>query len=148
MLMCKNLANGYRENRLVFLEIFETLPHTKHRAEEFEHWQELIHSSIENLTDKCEKPFFEQAHMGLLVEMQKNPRFKVWDISNRAVNFTVNNLKGIFFPDDDVEHLSIISAGRWSEIPKTTIILGEYSASFDKVNNVIFRFLNTASKSK
>ena len=138
------MVNGYIQNKIVILEIFETLPHTKHRSDEFEHWQELIHTAIESLVSKFEKPFFNRVHMGLLVEMEKNPKFKAWDISNRAINFTINNLKGIFFPDDDVEHLSIISAGKWSDKSKTTILLGEFSTSFEAINISLFKFLGDA----
>ena len=135
-------VNGYVEDGIVVLEIFEALPHTKHLAEELEHWQEMIHSAIDDLANKYDKPFFERAHMGLMVEMLRNPKFKAWDITNRAINLTVNNLKGIFFPDDDVEHLSIISAGRWSaETSKTTIMIGGYPTKYGKIEYHIFQFL-------
>ena len=31
---------------------------------------------------------------------------KVWDTSNRAINVIINNLKGIFFDDDNFEHMA------------------------------------------
>lgn len=148
MLICDYKVNGYIENGIAVLEIFETLPHTKHRSFELEVWQELIHSSIGCLADKHEMPFFQKAHMGLFVEMERSPKFKAWDISNRAVNFTINNLKGIFFTDDDVEHLSIISAGRWSTNAKTTILLGEYITNYDRINGRIFEFLGSCPKGR
>ena len=31
---------------------------------------------------------------------------RLWDTSNRAINVIINNLKGIFFDDDNFEHIS------------------------------------------
>ena len=41
---------------------------------------------------------------------------KVWDTSNRAINVIINNLKGIFFDDDDFEHMSCSVEASWGKI--------------------------------
>lgn len=55
-----------------------------------------------------------------------NPR--VWDTSNRAINLIINNLKGIFFKDDDFEHMAFSVIAKWGEIGSTTIRICELSA--------------------
>ena len=52
---------------------------------------------------------------------------KVWDTSNRAINLIINNLKGIFFQDDDFEHMAFSVVANWDEIGKTTIRICELS---------------------
>ena len=53
----------------------------------------------------------------------ENPR--VWDTSNRAINLIINNLKGIFFRDDDFEHMAFSVVAKWGEIGRTTIRICE-----------------------
>ena len=36
------------------------------------------------------------------------------DTSNRAINLIINNLKGIFFRDDDFEHMAFRVVAKWS----------------------------------
>ena len=45
----------------------------------------------------------------------------VWDTSNRAINAVINNLMGIFFRDDNMEHMAFSVVGRWGE-EGTTIL--------------------------
>ena len=52
---------------------------------------------------------------------------KVWDTSNRAINLVINNLKGIFFRDDDFEHMAFSVVAKWGEIGRTTIRICELS---------------------
>ena len=64
-----------------------------------------------------------------------NPR--VWDTSNRAINLIINNLKGIFFRDDDFEHMAFSVVAKWGEIGRTTIRLSikmmKFYAVFENV---------------
>ena len=46
----------------------------------------------------------------------------MWDTSNRAIQVILNNLKGIFFLDDDIEHMAFSVAGKWGEGPGKTVI--------------------------
>jgi len=41
--------------------------------------------------------------------------------SNRAINVIINNLKGIFFDDDDFEHMSCSIEASWGKIGMTEI---------------------------
>ena len=54
-----------------------------------------------------------------------NPR--VWDTSNRAINLIINNLKGIFFRDDDFEQMAFSVVAKWGEIGSITIRICELS---------------------
>ena len=51
---------------------------------------------------------------------------RLWDTSNRAINIVINNLKGIFFEDDNIEHMAFWVAGRWGEEGSTVIRISEY----------------------
>jgi len=128
------MYSGYLEGGIVILEIFEGLPHMKTKSAEFDHWQTLIHGAIDVLAGKSTIPYFKRAHIGLYTQLPTSSNHKVWDISNRAVNVTINNLKGIFFPDDDAEHLSITAIGKFSENPKTIICIGDFYSDYEKVN--------------
>ena len=55
----------------------------------------------------------------------------IWDTSNRAINLVINNLKGIFFEDDNLEHMAFSVAARWGEIGQTTLKIRELD-SLDK----------------
>ena len=65
-----------------------------------------------------------------------------WDTSNRAINVVINNLKGIFFEDDNMEHMAFSVEGRWGERGVTTIritelgdVLGSYFATTGAQNH-------------
>ena len=131
------MYNGYVYKNVVILEIFEGLPHTKTKSKEFEKWQKLIHETIGIINLKFEVKFFEKAHIGIYTQLPSGRNHKVWDITNRAVNVTINNLKGIFFPDDDAEHLSIIAAGKICENSKTIIYIGDFFKDYETVNFLV-----------
>ena len=50
---------------------------------------------------------------------------QVWDTSNRAINVIINNLKGIFFEDDNFEHMACGIVANWGGIGETTIRICE-----------------------
>ena len=50
---------------------------------------------------------------------------KVWDTSNRAINVIINNLKGIFFRDDDFVHMACGIVANWGENGQTIIRICE-----------------------
>ena len=53
---------------------------------------------------------------------------KVWDTSNRAIQVILNNLKGVFFPDDDLEHMAFSVTGCWTEeTGYTTIRISDFN---------------------
>ena len=57
----------------------------------------------------------------------------IWDTSNRAINLPLNNLKGVFFPDDDIGHMAFAVLGGWSGQPKTTILVGDSVSRSERI---------------
>ena len=49
---------------------------------------------------------------------------RIWDTSNRAINLILNNLKGVFFSDDDIKYMEFSVISGWSSKPKTVIYIG------------------------
>ena len=102
-----------------------------------------MRAAIYDLSCKTALPKFEKALVGIHVFMPHGvPHIgQTWDASNRAVNLIINNLKGAFFPDDDIEHLIFAVAGAWSERPKTIIYIGDCCQH----SSGIMQLLNTSN---
>lgn len=108
--------------KMVCLVILEPLPGLKELTGTLEeHWTRLIHEAIAQQS-KIGIPYFEKAHVHIRITAPRgtNNR-KVWDTSNRAINVVINNLKGIFFDDDDFEHMSCSVEANWGKIGMTEI---------------------------
>ena len=112
-----------RSNKqMVTLIIPEPLPGLKELTGAVEeHWVTMIHDAIkkESITGI---PKFQKAMVMIEITTPRgtdNPR--VWDTSNRAINLIINNLKGIFFRDDDFDHMAFSVVAKWGEICRTTI---------------------------
>lgn len=125
----KTLKQENRDNKqMVTLIIPEPLPGMKELTGAVEeHWVTMIHDVIkkESITGI---PKFQKAMVMIEVTTPRgtdNPR--VWDTSNRAINLIINNLKGIFFKDDDFEHMAFSVVAKWGEIGRTTIRICELS---------------------
>ena len=92
-----------------------------------EHWVTTIHEAIEQ-ESQTGIPKFQKAMVMIEITTPRgtdNP--KVWDTSNRAINLVINNLKGIFFRDDDFEHMAFSVVANWGEIGSTIIRICELS---------------------
>ena len=92
-----------------------------------EYWVTMIHEAIEQ-ESRTGIPKFQKAMEMIEISTPRgtdNPR--VWDTSNRAINLIINNLKGIFFRDDDFEHMAFSVIAKWGEIGRTTIRVCEFS---------------------
>ena len=50
----------------------------------------------------------------------------LWDTSNRAINLIINNLKGTYFKDDNLEHMAFSIVGKWGEEGKTEVKITSY----------------------
>ena len=114
-------------NRVVCLMIPEPLPGLKELTGAVEeHWTHMIHEAIAQQA-KIGIPHFEKAHVHIRITTPRgtNNR-KVWDTSNRAINVIINNLKGIFFDDDDFEHMSCSIEARWGKIAMTEVRICEH----------------------
>ena len=117
-----------RNKQTATLIIPEPLPGLKElTAAVEEHWVTMIHDAIEK-ESITGIPKFQKAMVMIEITTPRgtnNPR--VWDTSNRAINLIINNLKGIFFRDDDFEHMAFTVVAKWGEIGSTTIRICELS---------------------
>ena len=108
--------------RVVCLVIPESLPGLKELTGTVEdHWTRMIHEAIAKQA-KIGIPRFEKAHVHIRITAPRGTNnSKVWDTSNRAINVIINNLKGIFFDDDDFEHMSCSIDAYWGKIGMTEV---------------------------
>ncbi len=108
--------------RMVVLTIPEPLPARKELTSNVEeHWIQMIHDAIAQ-ESKSGLPYFEKAFVLIRIQTPRGTNNKrVWDTSNRAINVVINNLKGIFFDDDDFEHMACGIVADWGEIGQTEI---------------------------
>lgn len=118
-------AAGRNVNGIVTLTLEEPLPAMKRLTEAVEeHWKAMLHAAISEAAQPPETlPFFEQAFVAIeIVTPKGSNNARVWDTSNRAIQVILNNLKGIFFHDDNMEHMAFSVVGRWGEEPGKTVI--------------------------
>ena len=110
------------EKKMVLLTIPEPLPARKELTSNVEeHWIKMIHDAIARAS-KTGLPYFEKAFVLIQIWTPRGTNNKrVWDTSNRAINVVINNLKGIFFDDDDFEHMACGIVADWGETGKTEI---------------------------
>ena len=115
--------------QMVTLIIPEPLPGMKELTSAVEeHWVTMIHDAIEK-ESITGIPKFQKAMVMIEITTPRGTNnSKVWDTSNRAINLIINNLKGIFFRDDDFEHMAFSVVAKWGEIGSTTIRICELSA--------------------
>ncbi len=109
-------------NGIVTLKINEPLPSLKELTSSVEeHWVDMIHKAIDKISENG-IPRYEKAFVWIEITTPKGSKnVNVWDTSNRAINVIINNLKGIFFKDDDFEHMACGIVADWGEIGETTI---------------------------
>ncbi len=114
---------GCQANDILTLTLWEPLPAMKKLTEAIEeHWKDMIHSAIRQAAQQGPLPYFEKAFVEIeIVTPKGSNNVRVWDTSNRAINVVINNLKGIFFHDDDMEHMAFSVVGHWGEEGVTTI---------------------------
>ena len=115
-------ASQTDSGRVVCLVIPEPLPGLKELTGTVEeHWTRMIHEAIAKQA-KIGIPRFEKAHVHIRITAPWGTNnSKVWDTSNRAINVIINNLKGIFFDDDDFEHMSCSIEASWGKMGTTEI---------------------------
>lgn len=124
------LSDGNTESATVTLTIYEPLPSMKELTSALSlHWTDLIHAAIRQAANKGKLPRFVKALVWIEVTTPKGTNNRqLWDTSNRAINLIINNLKGIFFADDNLEHMAFGVAGRWGEEGKTVIQIRSFDA--------------------
>ena len=110
------------DKRVVVIKINEPLPALKELTEAVElHWVKLIHEAIAE-ESQTGIPKFNKAFVLIEITTPKGTKnTKVWDTSNRAINVIINNLKGIFFEDDNFEHMACGIVADWGGIGETII---------------------------
>ena len=123
----REMARGANDGAVVTLTVRESLPSMKRLTEAIEeHWKAMIREAIGQAFCQGPLPHFEKAMVELeIVTPRGSDNARLWDTSNRAINVIINNLKGIFFEDDNLEHMAFSVVGRWGEQGVTTIRISE-----------------------
>ena len=124
-------SHGQNNGEVVTLTINEALPPMKRLTEAIEeHWKAMIHEAIDEAARQKPLPYFEKAMVEITVITPRGTNnANVWDTSNRAINVVINNLKGIFFRDDNMEHMAFSVVGRWGEEGVTILRISKYDSS-------------------
>ncbi len=125
---------SFPNKQIITLTIPEPLPGMrKLTAAVEEHRVAMLHEAIDREAETG-IPFWEKAHVWIETKTVRGTNnFRVWDTSNRAINVILNNLKGIFFWDDDFEHLSFEITAGWDEIGQTKIHICAYVFAVFKI---------------
>ena len=90
----------------------------------------MIHEAIDEAARQKPLPYFEKAMVEItIITPRGTNNANVWDTSNQAINVVINNLKGIFFQDDNMEHMAFSVAGQWGEEGTTILRILEYDGS-------------------
>lgn len=120
-------ASGMNYGVSVVLTISEPLPSMKTLTEAIEeHWKAMIHVAIAETAQQGPLPHFKKAFVEIEIATTKgSDNARLWDTSNRAINVIINNLKGIFFEDDNMEHMAFSVVGKWGTEGVTTIRISE-----------------------
>lgn len=122
---------GQNDGRTVTLTVHEAMPAMKHLTEAMEeHWKAMLHAAIAEAAGQGSLPYFEKAMVEITVITPRGANnANIWDTSNRAINVIINNLKGIFFWDDNMEHMAFSVVGLWDEKGVTVIRISELGGS-------------------
>ena len=123
---------GVNNGAAVILTIAEPLPAMKKLTEAVEeHWKTMLHTAIGETARQGRLPYFEKAFVEMeIITPRGSNNARLWDTSNRAIQVILNNLKGIFFEDDNMEHMAFSVVGRWGEKGVTIIRVSELDQSW------------------
>lgn len=121
-------ACGVNGGKAVILTIAEPLPPMKRLTEAIEeHWKAMLRTAIDEAERQGPLPYFDRAMVDIeIITPRGTNNANMWDTSNRAINVIINNLKGIFFLDDNLEHMAFSVTGRWGEAGKTVLRVSEW----------------------
>lgn len=124
-------SGGKNENPVVTLTIAEPLPSIKRLTEAVEeHWKAMLHVAIAEVAQQKPLPYFDKAMVEIeIITSRGSDNARLWDTSNRALQVVLNNLKGIFFEDDNMEHMAFSVVGRWGEKGATIIRILDFDKS-------------------
>lgn len=124
------MSKGELCGKAVTLTIQEPLPAQKELTSAVEeHWVDMMRTTFRKAAEQGPLPHFHKAMVEILIATPSgSDNTKVWDTSNRAIQVILNNLKGVFFPDDDLEHMAFSVAGCWTEgTGYTTIRVSDFN---------------------
>lgn len=121
-------SRGENSGEVITLTIHEALPPMKRLTEAIEeHWKAMIHEAIDEAARQKPLPYFGKAMVEItIITPRGTNNANIWDTSNRAINVIINNLKGIFFRDDNIEHMAFSVVGRWGEEGVTVLRVSEF----------------------
>ncbi len=126
--LAEAMSGGGQEDGCVVLTFEEALPSMKeYSAALEEHWRAMIHAAIQEAAAQERLPRFDRAFVQIEVTTPRGSNNRqLWDPCNRAVNLVINNLKGIFFWDDDLEHMAFSVVGAWGETGRTVVRISRF----------------------
>jgi len=129
--LAREQSYGANDGASVTLTIHEPLPSMKKLTESIEeHWKAMLHTAIDEVAKQSPLPYFDRAIVEIeIVTPRGSNNARLWDTSNRAINVIINNLKGIFFEDDNMEHMAFSVVGRWGEKGATIIRILDFDKS-------------------
>ena len=105
----------------------------------------MIHAAIAEAARQEPLPRFEKAMVEIeIITPRGANNANVWDTSNRAINVIINNLKGIFFQDDNMEHMAFSVVGSWGEKGVTILRISELDES-RQIESIRFCHKNSRS---
>ena len=132
-------ADKHVDKDVVTLIIIEALPGKKELTSAVEeHWINMIHKAIAE-ESKTGIPKFNKAFVMIHITAARGTNnLRTWDVSNRAINVIINNLKGIFFKDDDFENMCCWTSADWGDSGRTVIKICEYDKFVDPNSDEIF----------
>lgn len=140
--LAEHRCAGHNHGGVVTITIQEPLPSQKELTEAVEeHWKAMIHNAIREAAQQEPLPWLEKAFVEIeIITPKGSDNAHVWDTSNRAIQVILNNLKGIFFHDDDMEHMAFSVVGQWGKGVGETIIR---VWDFDKWRKIKAQLLGT-----
>lgn len=129
--IAERLSAGASDGAAVTLTFEEPLPAAKELTAAVEgHWLDLMQAAIRKARQEKPLPYFEKAFVQIkIITPRGADNTKVWDASNRAVNVIINNLKGVFFHDEDMEHMAFSVVGSWGEQGVTIVRVSAFDES-------------------
>lgn len=126
--IAKRKSDGTNDGAIVTLTFDEPLPAMKElTAAVEEHWLDMMQAAIRKGRQENPLPHFEKAFVQIeIISPRGTNHARVWDTSNRAINLIINNLKGVFFHDDDMEHMAFGVTGNWGKTGTTIVRISNF----------------------
>ena len=126
--LAERQSGGKNTDGMVTLTIREPLPAMKRLTEAVEeHWKAMLRAAISEAARQEPLPYFEKAFVAIrIVTPRGSHNAQAWDTSNRAIQIILNNLKGIFFYYDNMEHMAFSVIGSWGQEGSTVIRIFDF----------------------